>query len=452
MSKEMSKFEAYKQQYLDNWDSLKIRTGRAKEARDCANKLLHHKDLYQKIESRTGVPWWFVGLCHYREADCRLDRYLGNGQPLDKITTRVPKGRGPFLGPDAFVNGAIDALQLQHLVGSKDWSIARALYRLEGYNGFGYHYWDTNSPYLYGGSTAYGPPENKGGKYVSDDKFNPGVVDTQLGTAVILKTLMQLELSIEFDGADVSAGPEREELADPDDELAGDVLWVQKSLNKLGADSHVVEDGKIGPKTMTAISLFQRENGLPDTGLPDAETISAIERRMIAPAPAEERFEEVSGKPLAAADAPAEPLKSAGKIATPSATDAAAAEASAPEDATALLKGIYEIVSKTDTTKQTTPLAAVNGALGQTIGQLLNGHKTGIGIAGALATALLSNVPPASGLGNVLAQITPAIAAPAGFSGYAMPIFMALAAWGALGKLEKWQETEVQGSGRKPSK
>ena len=45
------------------------------------------------------------------------------------------------------------------------------------------------------------------------------------------------------------------------------------------------------------------------------------------------------------------------------------------------------------------------------------------------------------------AQITPtALTGAAGFSGYAMPIFMALAAWGALGKLEKWPGAGVQPS------
>ena len=110
-------------------------------------------------------------------------------------STIVPKGRGPFTGPDAFANGALDALRLEGFIGANDWGIARTLYRLEGFNGYGYHGKGVNSPYLYGGSTVYGPPEAKGGKYVADHVFNAGVVDTQLGTAVILK-----------DAAEVHAG------------------------------------------------------------------------------------------------------------------------------------------------------------------------------------------------------------------------------------------------------
>jgi uncharacterized protein (TIGR02594 family) len=79
-------------------------------------------------------------------------------------------------------------------------------------------------------------------------------------------------------------------------------------------------------------------------------------------------------------------------------------------------------------------LGQVNGALGETIGNLLNGKKSAIGIIGALLTSLLGAVPSGSGLGQILAMITPA----AGLSGFAMPIFIAMTAWGVLGKFEKW--------------
>ena len=88
---------------------------------------------------------------------------------------------------------------------------------------------------------------------------------------------------------------------------------------------------------------------------------------------------------------------------------------------------------------QPQPLGQVNGALGDTLGSLLNGKKTAIGTIGALVTALLANVPAGTGLADVLAKITP-LAGVAGFSGYALPIFLGLAGWGVLGKLEKWAQ------------
>jgi hypothetical protein len=80
------------------------------------------------------------------------------------------------------------------------------------------------------------------------------------------------------------------------------------------------------------------------------------------------------------------------------------------------------------------PLGQVNGALGQTIGNLLNGKKTALGLLGAVGTPILSKVSETAALGPLLGALTPAI----GLSGFALPIFLGLTAWGVLGKMEKW--------------
>ena len=80
------------------------------------------------------------------------------------------------------------------------------------------------------------------------------------------------------------------------------------------------------------------------------------------------------------------------------------------------------------------PLGQVNGALGQTIGNLLDGKKTAIGLLGAVATPLLSHASETTALGPLLATLTPA----AGLSGFALPVFLGMTAWGVLGKMEKW--------------
>ena len=54
------------------------------------------------------------------------------------------------------------------------------------------------------------------------------------------------------------------------------------------------------------------------------------------------------------------------------------------------------------------PLGQVNGALGQTIGNLLNGKKTAIGLLGAVATPLLTQASTTTALAPVLALLTPA--------------------------------------------
>ena len=115
------------------------------------------------------------------------------------------------------------------------------------------------------------------------------------------------------------------------------------------------------------------------------------------------------------------------------------------------LKKVLDIIMTVAGGTKEQPLGQVNGALGETIGNLLNGKKTAIGTIGALVTSLLSFATTAapgaatgaasaasslSGLGQVLAPLIPA----AGLSGFAMPIFLALAGWGVLGKMEKWSQ------------
>jgi hypothetical protein len=85
-------------------------------------------------------------------------------------------------------------------------------------------------------------------------------------------------------------------------------------------------------------------------------------------------------------------------------------------------------------------LGPVNGALGQTIGDLLNGRKSAIGIIGALIVQLLS----AGGDTTLLGPIVKALGGASGLTGVGLPIFLAMAAWGVLGKLEKWSQLSGQ--------
>ena len=62
-----------------------------------------------------------------------------------------------------------------------------------------------------------------------------------------------------------------------------DTLWVQQSLNVLGANPPLAEDGISGPLTMAAVARFQQANGLSPSGVADAATLAAIERRLRTP-------------------------------------------------------------------------------------------------------------------------------------------------------------------------
>lgn len=455
----MVSYESLKSGYERNWANLQIRPARLGEANATGRKAINGKATYQQVERLTGVPWYFVALCHYRESNFDFDTYLGNGESLKRVTCLVPKGRGPFA---SFVDGAVDALRIQHFVGTQDWCIARTLYRLECFNGLGYHAKGVNSPYLYGGSTLYGPAEAKAGKFVADHVFDPSHVDSQLGTAVILHAMMSQDCSITIDDS-----PPITSRCEPDEDVASSVLLMQQTLNKLGANPPLDEDGISGPKTKAAVSQFQQQHALEDTGLLDGTTIAAITRAGMQPA----RTANVDlSQILRRLEGLAQLLQGAGASpgAAPSGGTTSGGTTVATNDPISLLERLFSLVNKTaptpGTTAPTNPtpvdqlkpvldllsallnkdgkpvLGQVNGALGETIGNLLNGKKTALGIGASLITALLSAVtasPNAGGLAGLLGTIASAVP---GLSQFALPISLALTAWGVLGKMEKWAQ------------
>jgi lysozyme family protein len=153
------------------------------------------KQKYLSVSLKTGVPWWFIAVVHEREGSQRWDTYLGNGQLLDRITTIVPKGRGPF---SSWEEGAIDALVNcgPYAARNTDWSAGGSLSLLEEYNGLGYAARGLPSPYVWSGTNQY-----KSGKYIRDGVYDPNVVDEQLGCAGLLKAMILLDSSITFTGS-----------------------------------------------------------------------------------------------------------------------------------------------------------------------------------------------------------------------------------------------------------
>ncbi len=106
---------------------------------------------------------------------------------------------------------------------------------------------------------------------------------------------------------------------------------------------------------------------------------------------------------------------------------------SAPVDQ---LKQVVDLLSTLLNKNGKPVLGQVNGALGETIGKLLDGKKTALGLGGSVLTALLSSVtasPSAGGIAGLLGTIVSAVP---GLGQFAMPISLALTAWGVLGKLE----------------
>lgn len=165
------------------WEKMKIYEAKGPTFERVAKRLSapEAKKRYQAVEKITGVPWQFIAVTHEREASQRWDRQLGQGDPLNKKSTHIPRGRGPF---KTWEDGAVDALVncAPYAAKNKDWSVGGTLAMLEKYNGLGYANKGRPSPYIWAGTDQYSR-----GKYVADGVYDPNHVDTQLGCAGLLK-------------------------------------------------------------------------------------------------------------------------------------------------------------------------------------------------------------------------------------------------------------------------
>ena len=181
---------ALRAEYEQLFNSCVIRPERAAVVLGLVNKLVANKARYQAVAKASGVPWHFVAVVHNMESGQRFDRHLHNGDPLTARTVQVPKGY-PRTGtpPFSWEFSAADALALEGLSGSTDWSLAGTLYRLELYNGWGYrnHHPETLSPYLWSFSNHY-----ISGKYVKDGVWSPTAKSEQCGGAVLLRRMAEL--------------------------------------------------------------------------------------------------------------------------------------------------------------------------------------------------------------------------------------------------------------------
>jgi len=180
-------------QYKKAWDAMVIKPARLGDFTGLAQFALNHKARYQAIEAATGVTWPHIAVLHRRESDADFHTYLGNGEPLNRVTRLVPKGRGPFNEPNAFEKGAIDALHLDGLDKVIDWRLEKILYYCEIFNGAGYDQRGLPSPYVWGGTNAQKP-----GKYVADGKWSGTAIDSQPGCAPILAMIAKLDPTVIF--------------------------------------------------------------------------------------------------------------------------------------------------------------------------------------------------------------------------------------------------------------
>jgi lysozyme family protein len=205
--KPLPTFEDLRAEYITLWESAVPRVDKAKDVDATAKKILANRGRYEYISSKSGVPFYVVGVIHAMESGCNFDTHLHCGDPLTARTRNEPKGH-PRTGKPPFTweFSALDALRLKNLQLVTDWSIPRICFELERYNGWGYRQYHpgTLSPYLWSGTSHYTK-----GKYVSDGKWSPSAVSGQSGAIAILMRLAKLDKSITFTHFDTTPGEEK---------------------------------------------------------------------------------------------------------------------------------------------------------------------------------------------------------------------------------------------------
>lgn len=175
--------------YAKQWDGMQ-RT-RLSMAQDAAERILANKAKYQAVEAKTGVPWWWIGPTHYRESDLNFHTQLAQGDPLNQVSTHVPKGQGPYFGDDAWERAAIIAIEDHGLDRIIDWRVEKAIYWWESYNGWGYFNHSVPSAYVWAGTSIYA-----GGMYIADGVWSETAADRRVGCAAILKCLIEMDQTI----------------------------------------------------------------------------------------------------------------------------------------------------------------------------------------------------------------------------------------------------------------
>ncbi len=177
-------------QYL--FDNCQIPEEKYNTVDQCVRKIVAVRSRYMAVSVLTGIPWYFIGIIHMMECSGDFTCHLHNGDPLSARTVHVPKNR-PLTGnpPFTWEESAVDALKIKSLDQWTDWSVPGILFQFERYNGFGYRSKEIKSPYLWSFSSHY-----KKGKFTADGFFDPNSVSRQIGAAVLLRRMSELQIAV----------------------------------------------------------------------------------------------------------------------------------------------------------------------------------------------------------------------------------------------------------------
>jgi lysozyme family protein len=265
------------------WEAMHFLNSHLPEFQAASVKLLlpPAKAQYQEISAATEVPWGVVAVIHERESGANFGRQLAQGDPLNQVSTHVPKGQGPYRdrgGHSAFYWSALVALDETGATKWHDWSPGGTMTFLEKYNGLGYANRGIPSPYIWSGTTEYSR-----GKYVSDGVFDPNAVDQQLGCAGLLRYMTGLDPEVGY------PSPQQKEPPVPDPVPATPAIDIT-SLVKLLLPTFIKGAGAAFPPFAPWASAAQglvdayTKYEASDKSLAAVEKILATELRLVADA------------------------------------------------------------------------------------------------------------------------------------------------------------------------
>lgn len=262
-------FEALRPEYEALLASMQITRG--PEVDHVAHKLLGfvNEGRYTSASLKTGVPIVWMAASFEREASSDFTRQAAQGDPLNQVSHNVPRGLGPYTGPDAWGVAAAVAYHIDGLdkVGAANWTFPLGCFEGELFNGFGPRGHSIHTGYLWAGTNHY-----VRGKYVADGVWDPNHVDTQLGMVPIMAKMIETQPNLAFGNAPppmtVPVGLGSHE--------THDAFWLQAALNmvatakpefraeieKLGGPDKLDTDGSVGRQTMLVVRAFETAFGL----------------------------------------------------------------------------------------------------------------------------------------------------------------------------------------------
>lgn len=184
-------YEALKNDYAARWAAMEIRSERKGDVFAVAQRVFAGKERYLTVSGATGVPWFVIGVIHMMECGGNWRGALCNGDPYNRVTRNVPRGKGPW---KSWEDAAVWALRYDDLDKIDHWSPEHLAYALEKFNGMGSRMRGVPSAYLWSFTN-----QHERGKFVSDGVWNAMAVSEQPGGMAILKAMMEIDPSISFD-------------------------------------------------------------------------------------------------------------------------------------------------------------------------------------------------------------------------------------------------------------